>query len=195
MFLIDKINAFWRKPDPIHNGQDLKNFLVFEIAKITGELVIKYSIKRLGKLHYVLAKDQDYKQDLVSCQVRLHAEILADSGHLIAQLMKFENVKECLHLKSLLVTVHQDYAQTAPEGTQVTPCLTERHFAKTDIKVRNLALITGEFLYKTLPMTDNLYASNVTIFQGQVRFAYIGFLEKFGRRADYEILRNNLNAE
>lgn len=193
MFLVDKISKLWQKPRPIHNKDDLKAFLIGEIAKVSGDLVIKYSVKRLGKLHYNLAKDQAYVQELVGCQVKLHAELLADFGHLLAQLMKFENVKACEGLKDLLKTVHEDYVETAPQGTQVRPCLTEPHFAKSDIKVRELSILTGEFLYNTLPMTDNLYESNVAIFQGQVRTAYIGLLENIGKRVDYGLLRESLN--
>ena len=194
MFFIDKLRVLWRKPPPIQDQHDLKEFLVGEIAKVTGELVIKYSLKRLGKIHYNLAKEQEYIQELVSCQVKLHAEIVADFGHLMARLMKWEKVNECENLQSLLQAVHEEYVQTAPAGTQVTPCLEESHFSKADIQVRDLALITGKFLYQTLPMTDNLYQSNVHIFQGQVRTAYIQLLQKLGRRANYEVLRQNLIA-
>lgn len=195
MFLLNKISALWKKPEPIETSQALKNFLVKEIAKVTSELVIKYAIKRLGRLHYRFAKDPNYIQELVECQVKLHAEILADFSHLVARLMNFENVKECASLKALVQTVHEDYVKTAPEGTRVHACLTEHHFAKGHIKVRDLALIRGEFLYKILPMTENLYAANVTIFQGQMRTAYIGLLEKIGRRAHYELLRKDLNGD
>ena len=193
MLLWDKISPLWKKPEPILTSEALKHFLVKEIAKVSGDLVIKYAIKRLGRLHYRYAKDPNYIQELVECQVKVHAEILADFSHLVARLMKFENVKECERLQSLVKAVHVDYVQTAPAGTNVHPCLTERHLAKADVKIRDFALITGEFLYKTLPMTENLYASNVAIFQGQVRTAYIALLEKIGRRANYESLRNDLS--
>ncbi len=192
--LVKKIPELWQKPDPIVDKEDLEQFLTLEIAKITGLAIMKYSQKRLGKIHYNLMKDRNYAEELVSCQIKIHAEIVADIGHLIAKLMKFETIQECETFKQLLEKVHNDYVQSSPEGMLFSSCLTEEHFSRSHVKVRDLAIRTGKFLFQTLPMTDIMMPSDVKIFQGQIGFAYVNMLGQLSKRVDYTDLRKNFES-
>ncbi len=190
---LKKISRFWKKPDPITTKEELGNYLSLEIANITGLAIMKYSQKRLGKIHYNIVKDKNYASELVDCQIKLHAEIISDIGHLVMQLLKYQDFSECKELRSLLEQIHNDYVSSSPEGMDFSSCLNTSHFLSGEIKFRERASKTGKFLFNTLPMTDIMLSSDVAIFQGQIRFAYIRLLEKLGKCADYEKIRNSLD--
>ena len=191
LLLAIKNAIFQRKK--IHSIDDLNLFVHNYCAKGAGQLVIKYAQKRLGKIHYNLAKDDDsYAQELVRCQTKIHAELVADIGHLIAFWLKYLSIEKNSALLDLVKKVHQQYINTAPSKYQVQSQLADRHFNKEQQELKKLAQQTGKFLFKLLPMTENLRRSDVSIFQGQVRLFYIQFLQDLTKKVNKEQLQKIL---
>ena len=186
---IQKIRAAW-SVKKIHNKDDLKDFLYSYSAKNAGQLIIKYAQKRLGKIHYNLTRDDDnYNREIVRCQIAIHAEILADMGHLLARLSKLPNVATNEVLKNSLIEAHDIYVTSSPDWYQGSSQMTSKHLNRENQELKELASQTGAFLYKLLPMTEDLRKSNVIIFQNQIRLIYIQFLEQFSKRLTIEKLQ------
>lgn len=182
MSIIKRLRQAW-SIKKIHTGDNLGEFLYTFSAKNAGQLIIKYAQKRLGKIHYNLAQDDDnYNHELVRCQIAIHAEILADMGHLVARLCQLSNASESDVLKNNLIDAHRIFVTSSPDWYDGESELNHTHLNRGDKVLKELSIDTGEFLFRLLPMTDNLRKSDVTIFQGQIRLVYIEFLEQLGRR-------------
>jgi hypothetical protein len=167
----------------IEDIADLKNFLYSYSAKNSGQIIVKYAQKRLGKIHYNLTREnEDYNQELIRCQITIHAEILADLGHLIARLSKIENVKQSKKLQQSIIEAHTIYVTSSPDWYEGEEKLTEQHFNRAHQELKELSIHTGKILFHLLPMTENLRKSNILIFQNQIRLVYIQFLEQLGKR-------------
>ncbi len=196
MHLLTKLRNAIKPPLPITTTDGLRIFLQEKVARMSGEIVIKYAQKRLGKLHYSLAKtDTNYTKDLVNCQIKIHAQMLSDVMVMICQLLKTVDSEQAPQLVEIMHRVHNTYVESAPKGYDVEPALAQRLMSQEKKKVGELAKKTGILVFKTLPVTSDLLPGNAQIFQGQVRLLYISFLQEFGKRADFELLAQDLGLE
>lgn len=154
--------------------------------------MLKYAYKRLGKVHFLLAKSTPaYSQDLINCQAQLHAEVIADIYLLLLHLCHYETGNDRLQL--IMQQVHQDYIASVPNNYSSQTYLSEGHFKREPMKLGQLANNTGIALFKMLPAQSDLLPGNARIFQGQVRVAYIAFLEKLGDKIHAKQLQDLLS--
>lgn len=196
--------AWWIKK--IDTPKDLYEFLYAYSTKHAADVVIKYAQKRLGKIHYNLVLDDvHYSRELIRCQIVIHAEILADMGHLVAGLSKLSHVAESVILQRTLCEVHRMYVRSSPDwyddpsddqkdkkNEDSNSNKNKKYFDRTDKVLRDLSAHTGSFLFRLLPMTEHLQPSDVMIFQGQIRLIYIAFLEQLRKRIATDDLQKML---
>lgn len=162
---------------------DLFKFVVKHSSQMSGELVVKYSQKRLGKIHYTLSKnDKNYAKELVSCQSQLHSWVMLDYYCLLMKLTELPSTQASGKLIECLLQIHKDYVNSAPTELVYASNLCTQDFQQQKITLRDIANNTGKKLFKLLPMTDQIQESDVAIFQGQVRLSYINFLTNLDRR-------------
>ena len=189
MTLTKRLKEYWKNhSSKITSLEQLQEMISEQSAKACGEIVLKYAQKRLGKAHFLLAKTTpEYSQDLINCQAKLHAEIVADMYVILLRLCSCE--AENSTLKSIMEKVHQDYVASVPQEYVVKPYLSSQHFEREAVKLGDLASSTGTKLFKILPAKSGLLPGNASIFQGQIRLAYISFLEKLGKKTDAKNLK------
>ena len=169
---------------PINGLPDLKEFLYQQSAKLAGELVMKYAQKRLGKYHYNFSKDSaEYADTLMAAQVQLHALLLQDIEALLWRLGNsvavIERGKRVL-LQQQCEAIHRRYINTAPR--QIQADLTQLYWHSGYVRLADLAKQTGEKLFALLPLTEHMAKSDVSIFQGQLRYSYANFLQQLDKR-------------
>ena len=174
----------------IDNAESLHKFVAAESARAAGEMTMKYSQKRLGRGHFRMCRDEGYARALVNCQIALHAEIIADTAHLLTQQLNLPTIPP--PLQKLMQTIHQNYANTAPAQTRPADTaatqLTCDHFHRGG-GVKELSDKTGAMLFGYMPLTEDLLPANKQIFQGQLRAYYIALLQKFNNRANKQNLK------
>ncbi len=153
---------------------------------------MKYAQKRLGKIHYTLSKDDvHYANDLINCQIKLHAEVLSDYLTMVSRVLHIDNLDDYPRITQLFALVHDSYVQSAPTNDWQS-ALTPEHLILKEETLAQLTKKTGKKLFKLLPVTGDLLAGNVQIFQGQVRLEYINFLDELGRRIKTEEVLQDL---
>ncbi len=170
-----------KKRETIDGADALRNFLREEIARAAGELAMKYSQKRLGRAHFSLCKDGGYAQELIDCQTRLHAELLADAAHLLAK--RLGVCEQCEIWRETITSAHSEYVATVPPPFSARAHFCEEHFFRNG-GIKELSDKTGMFLFRAMPLTEELLPGNVQIFRGQARAFYINMLRRFDSAAD-----------
>ncbi|MGI9338446.1 MAG: hypothetical protein ACR2P4_08060, partial [Gammaproteobacteria bacterium] len=167
----------------IDGVETLRLFWAEHTAKIAGEMTMKYSQKRLGRGHFGMCKNEEYARELVSCQIALHAAVIADFASLTAEQLQLPDIPP--KLRRMMCDIHQTYAATAPATTtpHVPAQLADGHFFRGG-GVKELSDKTGALLFGKMPLTEDLLPGNKQIFRGQLRAAYISVLQQFQNRAD-----------
>ncbi len=179
-------------PPKVTNTDEFSEFLYDFSTRAAGGIVLSYAQKRTGKLHFKLAKEKNYADDLIKAQIILHAEILSDLWFLTLEFLKLPHKPLAKLNYEILQNLHHRYFITAPTQTKLAQALKKRHFTANVQGIKELANKSGDILFKILPLTENLLDSNREVFAGQLRARYIGFLEKLDKRADKDSLITDL---
>lgn len=172
----------------IENLPQYREFLYDQSTRAAGGLVLSYSQKRAGKLHFRLAKERAYADDLIRAQIGLHAEIASDLWFLTLEFLKLPRPPLKTKTQTILTDLHQRYVDTAPRREIFNEALKPQHFNPTEKGLKAFADKSGDVLFALLPFTDDLLAENRNIFRGQLRLRYISFLEKLDKRSDMPTL-------
>ncbi len=172
------------RPEKVKTCQDLIEFLHDFSTRASGGLVLSYAQKRTGKLHFKLAKEKDYADDLIRAQIGLHAEVVSDLWFLTLVFLKLPRKPLQKIGTEIIKELHTGYLETSPTDTKMSSALKKRHFAPKEKSIKEFSEKSGKVLFDLLPLTENLLDSNLESFVGQLRLRYIGYFEKLDARLD-----------
>ena len=188
-------NLFIRKDPPISDYETLTRYIKENAAIISGEIVMKYSLKRLGKLHFKMVLNDDYSGELVVAQAKIHRLVIADLGSIVLSVISGKKYRDPLNKD--LNRFHADYLASVPERfSDKIPAMSQPVEAIVlDMKI--IAERTGTTINSCLPMIENLTGNTEMIFRNQIRLVYIEFLRRLKinlTKGNFPDLKNPLNA-